>query len=109
MVERLRSVLEASGSFTSFATEYTRRHSGITEQFEVTPDILDQFKVYLSERTIQPNVTEWSNEREWIRSRLKTEIFNQALGVERGDEVDAQLDPVIRAALERMGSQIAAR
>ncbi len=100
---RLRSVLEASGSFTSFATEYTRRHSGITEQFEVTPDILDQFKVYLSERTIQPNVTEWSNEREWIRSRLKTEIFNLTLGVEYGDEVEAQRDPVILTAIEKMG------
>ena len=36
-------------------------------------------------------------------NRLKTEIFNQAFGVERGDEVEAQRDPVILKALEVLG------
>jgi hypothetical protein len=33
---------------------------------------------------------------------LKQEIFNQALGVAKGDEVEAQRDPAIRAALSTM-------
>jgi carboxyl-terminal processing protease len=102
---RFRTALEASGAFTSFATVYTRQHNGITEKFEVTPNVLDEFRLYLSERSIQPGVGEWSGEREWIRNRLKTEIFNQSLGVERGDEVEAQRDPVILTALNRMGKQ----
>ena len=43
-------------------------------------------------------------ERDFIANRLKTEIFNQALGVEKGDEVEAQRDPQISKALEIMGT-----
>ena len=100
---RLREALEASASFPNYATEYLAHHQ-VTEDFEVTPELLDQFKAYLSDRSIQPGVAEWSAEREYVENRLKTEIFNQALGVERGDEVEAQRDPVILKAIEALGS-----
>ena len=101
-MNRLRQVLEASGSFTNYATEYLTHHK-VTDEFEVTPQLLDEFQVYLSERGIQPGVGEWSAEREFVENRLKTEIFNQALGVEKGDEVEAQRDPSIRKAVEVLG------
>lgn len=101
-LSRLRTVLEASGVFTSFATEYTRKHK-VTEDFEITPNLLDEFRGYLVDRKIQPGVGEWSEGRAWISNRLKTEIFNQSLGVEKGDEVEAQRDPVIVAALSKLG------
>ena len=99
---RLRAVLDASGSFTSFATAYLSRQK-IPEDFEVTPAVLDEFQVFLSERGIQPGVSERASEREFIRNRLKTELYNQAFGVEKGDEIEAERDPVIRKALELLG------
>jgi carboxyl-terminal processing protease len=102
-INPFRAALEASGWFPAFATEYTRSHT-VSEDFEVTPSLLDEFQVYLSQRNIRPSVGEWSREREWIRNRLKTEIFNQTLGVARGDEVEAQRDPVVLAALDKLGS-----
>jgi len=101
-VTPFRAALEASGWFTSFATDVTRRQT-VTQDFEVTAALLDEFQVYLSDRKIQPGVAEWSREREWIRARLKAEIFSQALGVDQGDQVEAQRDPVILAALARLG------
>jgi carboxyl-terminal processing protease len=99
---RLRAVLDGSGSFTTFATDYVHNHK-VAEDFEVTAALLDDFQVFLSQREIQPSVAEWSAEREFIENRLKTEIFNLALGVEKGDEVEAQRDPVILKALEVIG------
>jgi carboxyl-terminal processing protease len=64
---------------------------------------MDEFRVFLSDRRIQPGIAEWSVEREFILNRIKTEIFNQAFGVEKGDEVEAQRDPVILKALEVLG------
>jgi carboxyl-terminal processing protease len=98
-VTRLRQVLEASASFTSFATEFLKTNQ-VTESFEVTPQLLDSFQVYASERQIQPSVGEWSRERDFIQNRLKTEIFNQSLGVEKGDEVEARRDPGIQRAMQ---------
>ncbi|MBM3774715.1 MAG: PDZ domain-containing protein [Acidobacteria bacterium] len=98
-VSRLRAVLEASGSFPEFAAEYLRTHKAGPD-FEVTPEVLDDFQLFLSERRIRPGVGEWSSERDFMRNRLKTEIFNQALGVEKGDEIEAERDPQVRKALD---------
>jgi carboxyl-terminal processing protease len=102
---RLRLALDASGVITSFATEYIQKHD-IKPSFDATAAVLEEFEVYAGQRSIQPSVGEWSQERAWVQSRLKQEIFNQALGVEKGDEVEAQRDPAVRAAIERLVSRL---
>nr|AIA15881.1 Peptidase family S41 [uncultured bacterium] len=96
---RLRNVMDASASFTNFATQYLRDNK-VDAEFEVTPALLDQFRVFLSDRQIRPGLAEWLAEREFVSNRLKTEVFNQAFGVEKGDEVEAERDPAILKALE---------
>ena len=96
---RLESVLDASGAVTAFATQYLSAHSPLPEKFDVTPDILDDFKVELASRQIQPNAGEWSTDLPWIKARLKEEIVTQARGVDKGDEILAQRDPQVQAAL----------
>ena len=98
---QLRIVLEASAIMTSFATDFTQRNK-VTQSFEVTPSVLEEFQVYAAQHNIQPPVGEWVRDRDWVQSRLKQEIFNQALGVAKGDEVDAQRDPVVRAAVQKL-------
>ena len=98
---QLRLALDASATITSFATDFIQRNK-ITDAFEVTPAVLEEFQVYAGQHSIQPPVGEWVREREWVQNRLKQEIFNQALGVAKGDEVEAQRDPAIRAALSKL-------
>ena len=98
---RLRVALDASGVITSFATEFILRHD-VKPDFQVSDSTLEDFQVYASEHDIQPSVGEWTTERDWVQSRLKQEIFNQALGVAKGDEVEAHRDPVVRAAVDRL-------
>ncbi len=100
---RFREALEVSASFTGFATELTAKEQ-VTPDFEITPAMLDQFKVYLSARGIQPGMSEWTAERDYITNRLLTEVFNVSIGVAKGDEVGAQRDPVIQKAVEVLGS-----
>jgi len=100
---RFRAVLDVSASFTNFATEYLRSHK-IDADFEVTPQLVDEFHLYLAQRNISPSLQEWLRESEFVKNRLKTELFNQAFGVEKGDEIEAQRDPVIQKAVEVVGS-----
>lgn len=100
----LRAVLEASSSFLQFAQDYTAKHGNLPAGFEVTPELLDEFQQFLSERQIRPGVSEWSASREWIRIRLKTEIYNLAFGVDKGDEVDAERDAQIQRAVRVLSS-----
>ena len=101
LVNRLRMALDASGAFTSFATPFIQKHQ-ITGSFQVSAADLQDFQIFCSERGIQPSVGEWVMERPWVQSRLKQEIFNQALGVAKGDEVEAQRDPVVQAAIQKL-------
>jgi len=96
---RLRIALDASGSFTTFATEYTRREK-VTPEFEVSNQLLDVFRSWIGERRIQPGVTEWVTDTAWIRSRLRQEILNQGVSVERGDEIELARDPLVNRALD---------
>ena len=95
---QFRNVLEATASFTTFATEYLKGKE-IKADWEMPPALLDQFQAWLSERRIQPSLREWISNREFLAARLKAEIYNLALGVEKGDEIDATLDPPIQKAL----------
>lgn len=96
---RLRAFFDGSGIFATYATEFLRSHKNVDDKFDVTGVQLDAFQRYLAERDIRPGVGEWLTDSDWIRSRLKQEIYNQALGVEKGDEVEAQRDPQIQGAL----------
>lgn len=101
---RLEVVLDGSGAITSFATQYLASHSPLPADFQVTPELIDEFKVYLSARRIQPAVSEWAAERPWVSHRLQEEIVTQARGVDQGDEVQAQWDPQVQAALNAIRS-----
>jgi carboxyl-terminal processing protease len=96
---RLRVALDASGSFTTFATDYIRREK-VAANFEVSNSLLDTFRSWLIGRRIQPSVTQWVTDTGWIRSRLRQEILNQGVSVERGDEVELARDPLMIRALD---------
>jgi carboxyl-terminal processing protease len=98
-LSEFRAVLEQSASFTSFATEYIRDHK-ITPGWEVPGQAIDQFQAWLGERNIQPSVREWIDDKDFVQTRLKAEIYNMTLGVEKGDEVEARIDPQIQKALD---------
>ena len=98
---RLQQVLDASGSLTSFAGEYLRAHT-VGESAEVSSAMLDELKVFLSERSIQPPVADWLTHRDWIASRLQQEILTLKFGVARGDEIELQRDPAIQTALKKL-------
>ncbi len=103
---RLENVIDASGTATSFASEYLAAHTPLPENFAVSPGIVDDFKVYLAARRIQPSVGEWLQERNWVSQKLLEEIVTQARGVAAGDEIAAKRDPQIQAALHAVTDRI---
>ena len=104
MQTRLRVALDATGAFPSYATEFLHDKPApvVDEKFRVPSATMDRFKVWLSARNIQPALRDWVQDSEWISSRLRQEIVNQALGVEKGDEVEAERDPAILEAIRAM-------
>jgi carboxyl-terminal processing protease len=100
-LSRLEMVLDASGSITSFATEYLQTHE-IGADFDVIPELLDELRVFLSAHRIQPPVSDFLRDRSWIQSRLKQEILSLKFGVAKGDEVEMQRDVLVQSAIEKL-------
>jgi carboxyl-terminal processing protease len=100
-LSRLQIVLDASGSLTSFAGEYLRTHQ-VGDDPQVSSGMLDELKVFLSERSIQPGVADWLSNRDWIASRLLEEMLTLKFGVARGDEIALQRDPAVQRALKKL-------
>ena len=102
-ISRLVEVLDGSGALTAFATQYVQTHE-IPENFDVSPDLLDQLKVFLSQNQIQPGIAEWLRDRDLIQSKLKQEIVNLKFGVEKGDQIEMQRDPVVQRAVQSLSA-----
>ncbi|MEO8662161.1 MAG: S41 family peptidase [Bryobacteraceae bacterium] len=102
---RLAMVIEATGSLPAFATDYIQKVKKIAPDFDVAPALLDELQGFLAARNIRPSIADWSRDQGWIRSRLKQEILNQGVGVEKGDEIEIQRDPVVQRALDEMAKQ----
>lgn len=106
MPTRLRAVMETTGSYAAFATDWLVLHrADVTRELEITAAILDDFQLFLSRRNIRPGLSEWSAERENTRRRLKQEILNQGIGVAAGDEIELKSDPAVRRALALFAAQ----
>jgi len=99
VAKRLEHFLEGSGAYTLFATEYLRGKPEIGPKYTVPSDMLDKFRAFLSANRVQPALGEWFASADWIGYRLRQELVNQALGVEKGDEVEAEREPFIQTAL----------
>lgn len=100
---RLQVFLDANGVLTAFATEFLAKKPAITPEFKVDGKLLDELAGYMADRNVRPGVAEWSADRDWIQMRVQQEIFNQSLGVEKGDEVEMRQDVVVKRALEVLG------
>jgi carboxyl-terminal processing protease len=100
-LSRLEGVLDASGSITTFASEYLQTHE-ITPDFVVSPELLDELRGFLAARRIQPAVSDFLKDRAWIQSRLQQELISLKFGVAKGDEVEMQRDVVVQAAVKKL-------
>lgn len=104
LYSRLIYVMEASASFPNFATSYLGRVREIPANFDVTPEMMSEFRTYLIDRQIQPGQADWGSVHDYVASRLKQEILNQARGIAAGDEIEVQRDPLVRRALSALAS-----
>ena len=98
---RLLTVMDATGSLTTFASEYIQTRE-IRDDFEVTGAVLDNLRLYLSSRKIQPGLSDWLRDRDLIQSKLKQEVFNLKFGVAKGDEIEMRRDPVVLRAVQKL-------
>jgi carboxyl-terminal processing protease len=71
-------------------------------KFEVTDALLDDFKEFLRSRKIEFTDADIRDDLDFIKRRIKQEVFNSTLGLQEGFKVAIQGDTQVLKALEVM-------
>ena len=86
-------------AFFNFAKHYsTNRH--ITKSFEVDESVMQEFRKSLDTDKIPYTEADLTQNNEWIRSNIKSELFVDGFGQEEGLKVKAETDPEVIKGLE---------
>jgi carboxyl-terminal processing protease len=92
------SFLNQRGAFTSFASEYLTLHGKVAQDFEPDEQVLQDFRDFLGRQHVRVPEEYWSVDQDYLKLRIKTEIFNLVFGLAVGDEVETRGDPQVEQA-----------
>jgi carboxyl-terminal processing protease len=90
--------LNQRGAFTSFASEYLTLQGKVTRDFAPDARALAGFRDYLGRLRIRVPEEYWGPDQDYLKLRIKTEIFNLVFGLTAGDEVETRGDPQVGQA-----------
>jgi carboxyl-terminal processing protease len=92
--------LNQRGTFTGFASEYLTLHGKVARTFEPSAQVLDEFRRYLGQQRIRVPEEYWTQDRDYLKLRIKAEVFSLVFGLAFGDEVETRGDPQVQKAAE---------
>jgi carboxyl-terminal processing protease len=92
--------LDRRGYFTDFASDYLTFHPHVTRAFEPGADALAEFKNFLGRKSVRTPQEYWQSDQDYLKLRIKMEVFNLAFGLKAGDEVGTRADLQVQKALE---------
>jgi carboxyl-terminal processing protease len=91
--------LNQGGRFTDFASQYLALHGKVEKSFQVDSKVLSEFQNFLTNQRIRTPEEYWAKDQDYLKIRIKTEIFNLVFGLATGNQVEIQGDPLVQKAL----------
>jgi carboxyl-terminal processing protease len=86
------------GYMTSYAESYLSTQGKLAEPFEVSLEMLEDFKTTLENNGVRVPDEYWSHDQEVLQQRIKVEITSLVYGLTRGEEVATRVDPQVQQA-----------
>jgi carboxyl-terminal processing protease len=85
------------GGFTRY---YLGSKPTITKQFEVDDAVMKTFRDYLTKHNVHYTEPEMAENQDWIKRKIKQEIFMSAFGQQEGFKVLLEADPQVQKAVD---------
>jgi carboxyl-terminal processing protease len=85
------------GGFTRY---YLGTKPNITKQFEVDDSVMKSFREYLAKHNVHYTEPELAENQDWIKRKIKQEIFMSAFGQQEGFKVLLEADPQVQKAVD---------
>ncbi|GAC1618182.1 MAG: S41 family peptidase [Candidatus Acidiferrum sp.] len=72
----------------------------ITHEFVVDEKVMQDFREYLAKHSVHYSESEMSDNLDWVKRKIKQEVFMSAYGTQEGFKVLLEADPQVQKAVE---------
>src|SRR6266436_3082907 len=86
-------------AFFNFSKHYLTNHK-VDKNFQVNDEVMQEFRKYLDAQKIDYNEADLTQNTDWLKPTIKSEIFTSEFGQEAGQRALREADPQVARALE---------
>ncbi len=90
----------AEQGVAGFTRYYLGTKPTITHSFEVDDSVLRVFREYLAKHNVKYTEPEYAENLDWIKRKIKQEVFMSTYGTQEGFKVLLEADPQVQKAME---------
>ena len=83
-----------------FTRHYLGERPTVTKEFTVDDNVMRDFREYLSKHTVHYTEPELSENMDWIKRKIKQEVFMSVYGQQEGFKVELEADPQVQKAVD---------
>lgn len=87
-------------SVGGFTRHYLGTRPTITKEFEVNDTVLSEFRKFLASKNIRYTEPEMAESLDWVKRKIKQEVFVSMFGQQEGFKVQLETDPQLRAGID---------
>jgi carboxyl-terminal processing protease len=88
---------QSVGSFTRF---YLGTRPTITNNFEADDAVVKEFRDYLAKHNIKYSETDFTENQDWLKRKIKQEVLMSNFGMQEGFKVLLEADPQVQKAVD---------
>jgi carboxyl-terminal processing protease len=85
------------GGFTRY---YLGTRPSVTKEFTADDTVMKDFREYLAKKNVRYTEPEISENLDWIKRKIKQEVFMSAYGQQEGFKVELEADPQVQKAVD---------
>jgi carboxyl-terminal processing protease len=90
----------AEQGVAGFTRYYLGTKPEISHSFEVDDNLLHEFRSYLAKHNVKYTEPEYTENLDWIKRKIKQEVFMSTYGTQEGYKVLLEADPQVQKAVE---------
>jgi carboxyl-terminal processing protease len=85
------------GGFTRY---YLGTRPNITKEFTVDDTVMHDFRAFLNKKNVHYTEPEMAENNDWIKRKIKQEVFMSVFGQQEGFKVELEADPQVQKAVD---------
>ena len=99
-INEFQLLLTSRGMIFSFIRAYNADHPTVEQNFKVTPEILEEFRTYLTSQKLIYKESDFTDNTDFIKSQMRFEYVLSRVGQAEARKVFLETDPQFAKALE---------